>query len=75
MKYILEDGGIINASSDEEFVEQLKEGSKFDSHLSTEEYVEAFSKRISMYYGEKILTSSINILVQELIRIGYLKIE
>ncbi|MEI6823183.1 MAG: hypothetical protein WCL51_14730 [Bacteroidota bacterium] len=75
MKYILEDGGIINASSNEEFVEQLKDGSKFDSHLSTEEYIEAFSKRISMYYGKKILSGSVNILVQELKRIGYLKIE
>ena len=47
-EYRLKDGGLIKASSPQEFVTRLREGSKFDSHLTDDEYMKAFAERFKI---------------------------
>ena len=49
--YHLLDGGQITASSPEEFVRLLREGSRFDYDCTDQEYMENFARR----YGKKNL--------------------
>ena len=44
-EYRLKDGGLIKASSPQEFVSKLREGSKFDSHLTDDEYMKGLKFR------------------------------
>ena len=74
MKYKLTDGDFITASTNEDFIEQLKEGSRFDYNLPTEEFLKAFIKRIKISYGE-IKSDTLDDLIKELIRVGFMTIE
>ena len=71
-KYKLSDGGIITASSDLEIVSGMKEDSKFCSHESISEFMEGFSKRYKMVYGEKLPYDSVERFVKSLSEVGYL---
>ncbi len=74
MKYLLADGDFITASTNEEFIEELKEGSRFDYNLPTEEFLKSFINRINISYGE-IKSDTLNDLIKELIRVGFMTIE
>ena len=53
-EYRLKDGGLIKASSPQEFVSKLREGSKFDSHLTDDEYMKVFAERFKIQTGKVI---------------------
>ncbi|MFZ4412438.1 MAG: hypothetical protein ACOYOV_05080 [Bacteroidales bacterium] len=74
-KYILMDGGIINASNDSEFIDKLRTGSKFESHLTKNDFLEGFINRVEIHWGTKIKLTSENTdenFVKELEKCGYL---
>ena len=49
--YNLLDGGIITATSPEDFVTQLREGSRFDSECTNQEFMVNFARRYLELYG------------------------
>lgn len=57
-EYRLKDGGLIKASSPQEFVTRLREGSKFDSHLTDDKYMKAFAERFKIQTGKVVLTDT-----------------
>lgn len=72
-KYKLQDGGIITASSPEEFVTKLRESSKFDSDCTDQEYMKNFSKRCEIQTGAIIRIETASFFVQDLQDTGYLE--
>ena len=57
-KYTLKDGGVINASTPQEFVTKLRESSKFDHDCTDEEYMKNFAQRFKIQSGEELDTTS-----------------
>ncbi len=53
-EYKLEDGGFYQASSPQEFVTRLRESSKFNSHLTDDEYMKAFAERFKIQTGKDV---------------------
>lgn len=70
-EYRLKDGGLIKASSPQEFVTRLREGSKFDSHLTDDEYMKVFAERYKIQTGEEILIDSLECFLEILINDGF----
>lgn len=72
-EYKLEDGGLIKASSPQEFVTRLREGSKFDSYLTDDEYMKAFAERYKIQTGKKLPMDTPEHFMKALIDWGYVK--
>ncbi|MCL1942551.1 MAG: hypothetical protein FWF54_03255 [Candidatus Azobacteroides sp.] len=70
--YKLKDGGIITASSPFEFVTRLREGSKFDSNCTDEEYMLRFAGRYKIQTGNDIRTTGADEFFSDLITYGYI---
>lgn len=73
-EYRLKDGGLIKASSPQEFVTKLREGSKFDSHLTDDEYMKAFAERFKIQTGKVIPVDTSERFMIALIDFGYVMI-
>lgn len=73
-EYRLKDGGLIKASSPQEFVTRLREGSKFDSHLTDDEYMKAFAERFKIQTGKVIPVDTPERFMIALIDFGYVMI-
>lgn len=74
-EYRLKDGGLIKASSPQEFVTRLREGSKFDSHLTDDEYMKAFAERFKIQTGKVIPLDTPERFLKELTDIGYVFVD
>jgi hypothetical protein len=68
----LKDGGIITASTLEEFVTKLRKSSRFDSECSDEEYMSNFARRYKVQEGYVIKIDTEVNFVEDLIKIGYI---
>lgn len=73
INYLLEDGAVITAATPEEFITQLREGSKFDSDCTNEEYMKSFADRYALQTGNKIKAGNATEFLLELIKYGYVK--
>jgi hypothetical protein len=74
VNYSLENGvTTITAVTPEEFVTKLREGSKFDSECTDEEYMDAFAKRYALQTGNRIRAGSPSEFLSELRKYGYVK--
>lgn len=71
--YILQDGGKITASSAPEFVTRLREGSRFDSECTDNEFMIRFAERYKLYSGNELSTFTPEEFLQDLLKIGYAK--
>ena len=54
MKYNLEDGGKITATTPAEFVTKIRQSSFFDSDCTDEQYMKNFAGRYKIYAGVDI---------------------
>lgn len=70
--YNLLDGGTITATSPEDFVTQLREGSRFDSECTDQEFIQNFARRYKELHGVDIETDSVEYFVNDLIECGYI---
>lgn len=73
--YILRDGGRIAASCAEEFVRELREGSRFDYDCTDNEYMAHFAGRYKDMTGKVISTDTVGHFMADLLRFGYVKEE
>lgn len=73
-EYKLEDGGLIKASSPQEFVTRLRESSKFDSHLTDDEYMKAFAERFKIQTGKDVSVDTPERFMAALLEFGYVMI-
>ncbi|WP_320998055.1 hypothetical protein [Butyricimonas paravirosa] len=71
-EYRFKDGGSIKASSPQEFVTRLREGSKFDSHLTDDEYMKAFAERFKLQTGKVIPVDAPEHFIVALFDYGYI---
>lgn len=71
--YNLLDGGTITASSPEDFVTQLREGSRFDSECTNQEFMRNFSRRYMELHGVNISFESMENFVNDLVLHGYIQ--
>lgn len=69
--YNLLDGGTITATSPEDFVTKLREGSRFDSDCTNQEFMNNFARRYQELHGVDIVTDSFESFLNNLISIGY----
>lgn len=72
-EYILLDGGRIAASSAEEFVRLLREGSWFDNDCTDREYMERFAGRYKESHGVRVSTDTPEQFMSDLVKDGYIK--
>ena len=70
--YNLLDGGIITATSPEDFVTQLREGSRFDSECTNQEFMVNFARRYRELYGIDVASDSFESFVDSLVIAGYI---
>jgi hypothetical protein len=70
--YNLLDGGTITASSPEDFVTQLREGSRFDSKCTNQEFMQNFACRYWELHGIEIATDSADVFLNSLKLAGYI---
>lgn len=70
--YNLLDGGTITATSPEDFVTQLREGSRFDSECTNQEFMKNFARRYQELHGIDIETGSSESFVNSLIAAKYI---
>ena len=69
--YNLLDGGTITATSPYDFVTKLREGSRFDSECTNQEFMQNFARRYRELHGVDIVTDSFESFLNNLISIGY----
>lgn len=69
--YKLGDGDSIIATSPLDFVEQLRDGSKFESHCATDEFMKNFAERFYEYTGEELRYSNPTVFLGDLIKLKY----
>ena len=74
-RYYIENDEIIFAETPEEFMRELRLGSKLDSETPEISYLMQFFERIETYYGKTINCNVFDYdgWVSELIRIGFIK--
>jgi len=72
-RFVLQDGSSITAIGTDEFVTQLREGSKFDSDCSNEKYMESFAKRYKIQTGNDIRFGSSHEFTDDLIKFGFIQ--
>lgn len=70
--YNLLDGGTITATSPEDFVTQLREGSRFDSECTNQEFMVNFARRYRELYGIDVASDSFESFVDSLVAAGYI---
>lgn len=70
--YNLLDGGTITATSPEDFVTQLREGSRFDSECTNQEFMVNFARRYLELYGIDVASDSFKSFVDSLVIAGYI---
>jgi len=70
-EYRLEDGGVITASSPEEFVMKLRLSSMFGSNCTDVEYMKEFANRYKIQSGAIIRSDTASNFVDDLQEIGY----
>lgn len=70
--YNLLDGGTITATSPEDFVTQLREGSRFDSECTNQEFMVNFARRYLELYGIDVASDSFESFVDSLVTAGYI---
>ena len=71
--YELLGGGRIAASSPEEFVRLLREGSRFDFDCTDAEFMERFALRYKDLHGVMVKTDTPGHFIEDLQRFGYIK--
>lgn len=71
--YNLLDGGTISATSPEDFVTQLREGSRFDSECTNQEFMVNFARRYRELYGLGISTDTAEGFVKDLAMHRYIR--
>ncbi|WP_455673744.1 hypothetical protein [Phocaeicola sp.] len=71
INYTLQDGGKITATCASEFVTRLREGSRFDSECSDEEYMSNFADRYKELHGISISDETPESFLNSLISCGY----
>ena len=71
MRYNLKDGGVIDASTPDEFVTNLRESSRFDSECTNEQYMKNFASRFKIQTGVEVETSSPKAFLEALKKTGY----
>lgn len=72
--YILQDGGKITATCASQFVTRLREGSRFDSDCSDEEYMSNFAGRFAELYGVSVAIDTPESFLDSLMRCGYVSV-
>lgn len=70
--YNLLDGGTITATSPEDFVTKLREGSRFDSECTNQEFMQNFARRYRELHSVDIETNSSETFIDSLITAGYI---
>ena len=70
--YQLLDGGKITASSPQEFLKELREGSLFDSNCTDEEFMVRFARRYKELHGTALCTDTPEKFLQNLEESGYI---
>lgn len=70
--YNLLDGGTITATSPEDFVTKLREGSRFDSECTNQEFMINFARRYRELHGVDISTDSFGAFFDSLVFVGYI---
>lgn len=70
--YNLLDGGTITATSPEDFITQLREGSRFDSECTNQEFMVNFARRYRELYGIDVASDSFESFVDSLVTAGYI---
>lgn len=69
--YHLLDGGQITASSPEEFVRLLREGSRFDYDCTDQKYMKNFARRYGELHGVAVATDTPAHFLTDLQAAGY----
>lgn len=72
MRYHLNDGGVIDASTPGDFVAKLRESSRFDSECTDEQYMKNFADRFKVQTGIEIATGSTEAFLEALKKTGYI---
>lgn len=70
--YNLLDGGTVTATSPEDFVTQLREGSRFDNECTNQEFMVNFARRYRELYGIDVASDSFESFVDSLVAAGYI---
>lgn len=70
--YNLLDGGTITATSPEDFVTKLREGSRFDSECTNQEFMQNFARRYRELHGFDINAGSADVFLVSLKSVGYI---
>ena len=73
--YFLQDGGTITAACATEFVTKLREGSRFDSEHTDQEYMYRFADRYHDQTGKIIRADSPDHFLEDLIGFGYVAVK
>ncbi len=73
MKYTTENGELLEGNSLTQIFEALKSGSRFDSELTDEEFMQKFAFRFKEFYGTEVSTVSIDEFMNAIIAHGFLK--
>jgi hypothetical protein len=71
-KYITENEEVLEASSNLEIVNKLKNSGRFTEGQTPTEYITGFAMRYKNYDGADIRSDSIDNFVEDLIKFGYL---
>lgn len=72
-EYRLQDGGLIAASSPEQFVTNLRLSSKFGADCSDAEYMVSFAARMLVQSGAIVRTDTASNFMDDLKDIGYIQ--
>lgn len=73
MTYRLKGGDTIVAATPQEFVRELRLGSRFDSDGTDEEYMERFAERLEQLEGYRVRTTTPEEFLDDLITHGFVR--
>lgn len=73
--YTLQDGGTITASCPADFVTKLREGSRFDSECSDQDYIYRFADRYHDQTGHVIRADSPEHFLEDLSTYSYVSVK
>lgn len=71
MKYQIENGGVVEATTPLELINKLKQGGRFTEGQTPEEYVLGFSQRAKQDKNVNIRTDSFENFVEDIIKYDY----
>lgn len=66
------DGEIVQGATPIDVVQDLRDGSWFDNHVSLEAYMVGFAERIKISMGKDVRADNAENFIEDLIHIGYL---